>query len=121
IAGGPTCTRNPNPSITAGTACGISVVFAMDILTSATGAGADTTVGYALQSNQLRRVTCPLGGSSPSTSATIARTITNITPSAPTSGPCANQFEVDVTAAGSTTGVTFGPYPYVLCAHRRAG
>lgn len=121
IAGGPTCTRNPNPSITAGTACGTAVEFAMDILTSATGTSADTTVGYALQSNQLRRVSCPFGGSSATSSVVIARTITSITPSAPTTGPCANQFKVDVTAAGSTTGVTFGPYPYVLCAHRRAG
>jgi type II secretory pathway pseudopilin PulG len=121
IVGGPTCTRNPNPSITAGTACGTAVVFAMDILTNATGTSADTTVGYALQSNQLRRVSCPLGSSSASSSVTIARTITSITPSAPTTGACANQFKVDVTAAGTTTGATYAPYPYVLCAHRRTG
>ncbi len=121
IVDGPTCTRNPNPSITAGTACGTAVVFAMDILKNPTGTSADTTVGYTLQSNQLRRVSCPVGASSASSSVTIARTITSITPSVPSTGPCANQFRVDVTAAGSTTGVTFGPYPYVLCTHRRAG
>ena len=123
VAGsGPTCNRNPNPSIAAGsTACGTPVVFAMDLVTSVTGAAADTTVGYALQGRQLSRVTCAIGGSSPTSTINIASDIATITPSAPVSGKCKNQFEVDVVAAGSSAGLKFGQYSYTLCAHQRTG
>jgi prepilin-type N-terminal cleavage/methylation domain-containing protein len=120
LVDGPSCARDPNPSLTAGTACGIPVAFALDIITSATGTAADTTIGYALQSNDLVRVTCGIDGSSPSTR-TLARKITSVTPSAPTTGSCANQFQLAVVAAGSNAGATYPPYSYVLCAHRRAG
>jgi prepilin-type N-terminal cleavage/methylation domain-containing protein len=120
LAGGPTCARTPNPSTSAGTACGTSVLFAMDTLSDATGAAADMTVGYALDEQHLTRVTCAVGAATPASTNTIAQNVTNLVVSAPTTGSCAHQLKVDVTTAGTTTGVSFAPYSYSLCVRRRA-
>jgi prepilin-type N-terminal cleavage/methylation domain-containing protein len=117
----PACTRSPNPSTSPVSACGSTVQVAIDTTSTATGAAADTTIGYLLTGTTLTRVTCALGASSTSSSRTIAKFVGSLIGSYPASGSCAGQFQLAVTITGSTQGNGTSDFPFTVCAHRRVG
>jgi prepilin-type N-terminal cleavage/methylation domain-containing protein len=117
----PSCTRSPNPSTSPVTACGATVQVAIDTTSTATGAAADTTIGYVLTGTTLTRVTCAFGSSSAYSSRIIAQYVGSVVGSYPASGSCAGQFQLAVTITGSTQGNGTSDFPFAVCAHRRVG
>jgi prepilin-type N-terminal cleavage/methylation domain-containing protein len=116
----PTCPRSPNPSTTAGSACGTTAQFAMDSLSTATGTAADTTVAYVLQGSTLTRVSCPYNGTSATTSAVLATNVGSVAVSDPVSGTCSGQVQLAVTVSGTTLGAGTPDYNLTFCARPRA-
>jgi prepilin-type N-terminal cleavage/methylation domain-containing protein len=116
----PTCTRSPNPSTASVQACGSSALFAMDALSTPMATAADTTIAYVLQNGTLSRLTCSLGGTSPTSTTVLASNVKTAAVSYPTSGSCSGQFQLAVTLSGSTLGNGTPDYGFTLCAKGRA-
>jgi prepilin-type N-terminal cleavage/methylation domain-containing protein len=114
---------SPSPSTNAVTVCGTPVRFAMNTWSKFSDPllPADTTVGYALQSTTIVRVTCPVGSGAPTSTHSFVGAVSSMTASIPSTGSCKDQFEVAVTAAGSTRGGGTNAYSFSVCAHVRAG
>ena len=116
----PSCTRNPNPSTSSGSACGVTALFALDSVSSPLASAPDTTTAYVLQNGTLTRRTCDYGSTSVTSNSTLATDVSSATVSYPTSGSCSGRFQLAVTLAGSTLGNGTSAYPFTLCAQRRA-
>jgi len=116
----PTCSRNPNPSASSGSACGANALFAVDSVSSPMATAADTTTAYVLQNSTLSRLTCAYGSSSVASSSTLYPDVTSAAVSYPSSGSCAGRLQLAVTLRGSTLGNGTSPYSFNLCAQRRA-
>ena len=116
----PSCTRNPNPSTSSGSACGATALFALDSVSSPLASAPDTTTAYVLQNGTLTRRTCDYGSTSVTSNSTLATDVSSATVSYPTSGSCSGRFQLAVTLAGSTLGNGTSAYPFTLCAQRRA-
>jgi prepilin-type N-terminal cleavage/methylation domain-containing protein len=116
----PTCPRSPNPSTASVSACGASAQFAMDSVSSATAAAADTTVAYVLQGSTLTRLSCAYNSTSVTSSMALAKNIASAAVSYPTSGACSGQFQLAVTLSGTTLGNGTPNYNLTFCAKPRA-
>jgi prepilin-type N-terminal cleavage/methylation domain-containing protein len=118
----PVCPRSPNPSPATSSACGATVVFALDSLSSLTASAADTTIGYALENGTLTRLSCAYGASAPNASVVMANNVSSAVASYPSTGTCGGRFQFAVTIAGSGVGPNLGRENYIIttCAQPRA-
>jgi prepilin-type N-terminal cleavage/methylation domain-containing protein len=114
------CPRSPNPSTGATSACGATVVFAVDSFSSALSKAADTTVAYVLRNGTLSRLSCAYGSVTPSSTTILAQNVASAVVSYPSSGTCAGWFQLVVAVNGAPTGLATSPYTFTLCARRRA-
>jgi prepilin-type N-terminal cleavage/methylation domain-containing protein len=116
----PTCTRTPNPSSSSTSACGSNALFADDVVSSPNSSAADQTIAYVVQGSNLTRLTCAVGGSSPTSTTVLTSNLKTASVSYPSSGACAGQFQLAVTLSGSSLGNGTSDYSFTLCAQRRA-
>ena len=116
----PTCSRSPNPTTTAGSACGSTATFAMDSVSSPTGTAADTTVGYVLAGTTFSRVSCAYGAGAAAATTTLANNVASAAVSYPNSGACSGEFQLALTVSGTSLGNGTPAYNLTFCARRRA-